>query len=166
MKKLMCLTLAIAFALVLVSPVMASVDVRRSKGATVEYLGAIDTIEVGNAATVAGNVLVLGYTYIDGGVSTMVSSPRAVPVTYKTVHMDLTNGNTITSTLAAGVNGQVLTLDVTVNPSAAYVWTITPASATGYTTLTLGHVGSYVTLLYVNGTYGWIVIDQKGATIA
>ena len=164
--KLFKLAVVVALVSLLASPVMASVDVRRTNGTGVSQLGSVDTIEVGNAGTVQGNVLVLGYTYIDGGTSTMVSGPNAIPVTYKTVHMDLTNGNTITSTLANGTNGQVLTLDVTVNPSSAYVWTLTPATKTGYTTVTLTHVGSYVTLLYVNGTLGWVVVDSRGVTIA
>ena len=163
MKKIIVLALAL---LLLPSLCFGAIDVRRTNGTGVSQLGSVDTIEVGNAGTVQGNVLVLGYTYIDGGTSTMVSGPNAIPVTYKTVHMDLTNGNTITSTLANGTNGQVLTLDVTVNPSTAYVWTLTPATKTGYSTITLGHVGSTVTLLFVNSTVGWVVVDQKGATIA
>jgi hypothetical protein len=162
MKKLF----VIALVLLLASPCFGAVDVQRTNGKGVSHLGLVETIDVGNAGQVAGNTLYLGYTYIDGGTSTMVSGPAAVPVTYKTVHMDLTGGNAVLSTLANGTNGQVLNLDVTVNPSSAYVWTITPATTTGFTTITLGHVGTSVTLLFVNSTVGWVVVDQRGATIA
>lgn len=156
MKKL----IIVALILLLASPAMASVGVKRGTSHYPE--GEVVYIDLGDGGYVAGDTAYIGSTSIVG-TSTMVSGPTAIPVTYRKVHQTFSGTNVI-STLANGTAGQILILDVTVN-AATYTWKITPATATTFTNVTISAVGSYVVLQYLNDTVGWTIIDYRGATI-
>ena len=98
-----------------------------------------------------------------GGTSAMVSGSTAIPVSVSLVQKYI--GTTQAGTLANGLKGQVLKIIVTTN-DAAYVYTVTPTTKTGYSTFALDTVGDFVTLLYVDDTIGWIIIGQNGAVLA
>ena len=96
-----------------------------------------------------------------GGVSTMVSGSLAVPVSYALVVKAITQVAT-PLTLANGVPGQILTFQVSTLTGSAV---LTPTLCTGFTTITFDAAKEYVTLLYIDDTYGWI-LQGTNATIA
>ena len=161
MKKFMSIALVLALVLLCASPAFSAVGVKQ--GVSHYHVGDAVDIDVGEAGYFDGDTLYLGYTSINS-VSTMASGPAAIPVTCNVVHQVFSSADAPGSTLANGTVGQILLLDVTTNAS-SYVWTITPATKIGYSTIKLSHVGSYAVLMYINALYGWQVIDSKGATI-
>jgi hypothetical protein len=72
---------------------------------------------------------------------------------------------TQTITLANGYAGQIFTI-VAVPLSDTGTLTITASTKTSWATVSMDTVGDMVTLLYVNDTYGWIVIGYVGVTVA
>lgn len=67
-------------------------------------------------------------------------------------------------TLANGTDGQMKRVILDVLTSGGHTSVITPATKTGYTTVTLTAAGQSVTMEYVT-TRGWIVTGNFGATI-
>lgn len=96
------------------------------------------------------------------GVSTMVSGSLAIPTSYALVIKAITQTAT-PLTLANGVPGQILTFQVSTMASGGAI--LTPTTCTGFTTITFDAAKEYVTLLYIDDTYGWILIGTN-ATIA
>ena len=75
--------------------------------------------------------------------------------------LDETNGGT---RLANGTPGQVISL-IAIYREGSGTWIITPATKTGFSTITMDAVGEHATLLYVDDTLGW-VLQGSNATIA
>ncbi len=96
----------------------------------------------------------------DGGVSDMVTEITAIPLGYSLVNITITGR---TCTLADGEAGQMITLRGHNRLSGTL--TINPATETGFTTITMDAEGEIVTLLFVDTTYGWVVVGANGATV-
>ena len=96
-----------------------------------------------------------------GGVSTMTSGFTAVPLGFSLVKVALTQTKAIT--IADGEPGQIITL-LAVNDGAVTV-TLTPATATGWATVSFDAAGESLTLRYLDDTYGWIIENATGATV-
>lgn len=94
------------------------------------------------------------------GTVTTKSGAGAVPITAGTVRLTTTGANALT--LANGANGQLLTIVMVVDGGDG---TLTPTTATGFTTLTFGDVGDSVTLQYFT-TLGWMIVANNGVVAA
>ncbi len=107
------------------------------------------------------NLLATGIA--NGDSTSMSSATTTVPITYKYVRKDVNSVNQ-TCTLANGFEGQMLTIYV------YHVWdsgvmTLTPATRTGFRSLTFNAAGDFVTLLYINDTIGWVITALNSVTI-
>lgn len=94
------------------------------------------------------------------GTVTTKSGAGAAPITAGTVRLTTTGANALT--LANGANGQLLTIVMVVDGGDG---TLTPTTATGFTTLTFGDVGDSVTLQYFT-TLGWMIVANNGVVAA
>ena len=111
---------------------------------------------------VAPSYLVLAGTD-QGATSTTVASGTAViPVTgYALVTKTIGEGAGTVCTVANGAKGQILVIRAgTVTGSSTAV--ITPATCSGFSTVTLAYEKQTVTLLYIDDTIGWIIIGTGG----
>lgn len=88
------------------------------------------------------------------------SGAGAVPLTFNVVRLTTTAANALT--LAAGTNGQILTIIMIVDGGDG---TLTPVAATGFTTVTFTDVGNAVVFQYFT-TQGWMIVSNYGATVA
>lgn len=99
-----------------------------------------------------------------GGTSYMVSGSTAVPTGVVMVEKYIgTTGQAMT--LGNGVAGQLLFISIrTCDTGATAV--LTPTTKWGFTSITFNAAFDSATLLYVNDTYGWIIIASNSVTIA
>jgi hypothetical protein len=127
-------------------------------GGTLGVTGAI-TATGGVAGAVTGNVTgnVTGVQF--GTVDTRANA-GAVSVTTTTTQVTTTGAAAIT--LANGTAGQIKVIVMTVDGGDA---TLTPATKTGFATITFGDVGDAVILQYFT-TLGWMIIANYGASVA
>ena len=91
-------------------------------------------------------------------VETVAGAVLAIPVTHG--YVQKTTGGAEACTLANGVPGQVLIINLIVSGGAA---TITPATMTGFATIVLSAQSDFVSLLYVDDTIGWVILGMGGA---
>lgn len=68
-------------------------------------------------------------------------------------------------TLADGTEGQIKVFVMTVRGGSNNT-TLTPSRKTGFSNLVFDAVGETATLMYVDGTSGWIIISTNGTTIS
>jgi len=94
------------------------------------------------------------------GTVTTHSGAGAIPVTASTVRLTTTAANALT--LANGANGQLLTIIMVVDGGDG---TLTPATKTGYTTITFNDAGDSVTVQFMT-TVGWMIVSNYGTTVA
>ncbi len=127
-------------------------------GPVVSLNGFTGTVTGNITGNVTGNVTGDLTGRVFGTVGTR-SGPGAVPVTAGTVRLTTTGADALT--LANGVNGQILTIIMVVDGGDG---TLTPATKTGYSTISFTAVGNAVTLQFLT-TLGWMVIDNYGATV-
>lgn len=66
--------------------------------------------------------------------------------------------------LANATKGQVLSIIISSLGGSSY-WDLTPITATGWSKLRFDTVTDMATLLYVNDTFGWIIVSNSGAVI-
>ena len=114
-----------------------------------------------------GESLPIGFALIGsarGGVA-QASTIIAIPTGYSIVKLSCTTGVGTVNTLAKGRKGQILTI-VSSAQTGSDTIVITPTLTYGFTTATIGVATTSVTLLYVDDTFGWIVIGNNGATVA
>ena len=114
-----------------------------------------------------GESLPIGFALIGsarGGVA-QASTIVAIPTGYSVVKLSCTTSVGTVNTLAKGRKGQILTI-VSSAQTGSDTIVITPTLTYGFTTATIGVATTSVTLLYVDVTFGWIVIGNNGATIA
>ena len=111
----------------------------------------------------AGNFVSAGTS--NGSVS-QVESVAALPLSYGVVVMPVMNSVGAVYTLANGVPGQVITFTVVNAVVGSDTDKITPATSTGFVSVTLTAVKQSVTLMFVNSSVGWIILGNAGATIA
>ena len=90
-----------------------------------------------------------------------ITAAGAVSVT--TAVTTIATSAAIALTLAAGTTHQVKFITMILDVGDA---TLTPALFTGGTTITFSAVGDSCTLLYLDGTYGWVCVGISGATVA
>lgn len=106
-----------------------------------------------------------GSTTIGGpivaGSSQALSGAGAVDVTHLTTKFTST-GSAQALTIADGTDGQIKTIAHVVDGGSGV---LTPATKTGFTTVTFTSAGDTVTLQFFT-TVGWMVIGSKGVTIA
>jgi hypothetical protein len=162
MKKLISISLVVALALLLTSPVcFGAVGVRQ--GASHRNIGTATDIDVGNSGYFDGNTLYLSYETSVSGVSTMVSGSTTIPVAYTTVHKVI--GSTSTGTLADGKVGQIMYIDIS-SDTGGYTWTVTPTTKTNFTSIAFTGASSFAVLMFTDPTVGWIIIDSGNVTIS
>ena len=89
--------------------------------------------------------------------TTKAGGVLAVPVTHGYVAM--TTGGVEALTLADGVPGQVLVLNLTTDGGDG---TLTPATKTGFATIVFADAGDQAVLLYVNDAIGWVILGLSG----
>lgn len=98
-----------------------------------------------------------------GGATSMTTAQTAVPTSYTYVRKaiaSLTDPAFSTGTLADGVPGQLLTIEITAVSNHG-TWRLTPSRKTGFLYLTFEAVGDRVTMLYLDNTSGWIILDNS-----
>lgn len=97
----------------------------------------------------------------NGGGTSMTTNETDVDPSYNYIEKHIASDPAFNAgTLPDGSRGQVLTIQV-VEVQGSGTWTLTPDTATGFTSLIFEAVGDLVTLLYVDDTTGWIVISQE-----
>lgn len=89
-----------------------------------------------------------------------LSGAGAVNVTDFTTAVTTTGANALT--LANGTPGQLKAVTMVVDGGDG---TLTPATKTGFATITFGDVGDSVLLQY-HATLGWMIVANYGATVA
>ena len=90
-----------------------------------------------------------------------MTAAGAVSVT--TAVTTINTSGAIALTLAAGTTHQVKFISMIVDSGTA---TLTPATFTGGSTIALDDAGDSCVLMYLDSTYGWVVVGNNGCTIA
>ena len=154
MKKYL---LVILLMLVMVVPAYAAV------GAKIvgTFQGAATDVDFGAAGSFDGSTLTnysLGPRASSGTSTTVASGTAVIPVTgYAVVVKNISEKVGSVATVANGIPGQVLTI-VALTLTGSDTLVITPATASGFTTVTLSAAKQSVTLWYVSDTLGWVVV--------
>jgi len=99
-----------------------------------------------------------------GGIASTTSSTTTIPTSYSVVRYADSAAVGQVCTLANGSPGQIITIIMTAR-TGSNTLVITPATCTGFTTITLDAALEYATLLYIDSTVGWIKLGTNG-TIA
>lgn len=95
-----------------------------------------------------------------GGATTMTTTDTEISTSYSLVDKEISSDpNFQSGTLPDGKPGQLLTMRIT-SIDGDGTFTLTPDTATGFTSLVFEAVDDMVTLLYVDDTVGWILISQ------
>jgi predicted RecA/RadA family phage recombinase len=97
------------------------------------------------------------------GAVSVAADELAIPVTHAAA-LKTTGADAEALTLAGGTPGQILSVQCEAHGGGD--GTLTPETATGFTTVTFDAAGEQVTLLYLDDTLGWIVLGAVGATVA
>lgn len=84
-----------------------------------------------------------------------------IPVTASYV-AKTTGGDAEALSLANGVPGQILTINLTTDGGGT--GTLTPATCSGFATIAFADAGDNVTLRYIDDTVGWVLMGASGAT--
>lgn len=93
------------------------------------------------------------------GATTSAADSLAIPVTHRYV-AKTTGGDAEALTLADGVAGQIITIMLAVDGGGT--GTLTPATASGFTTIAFADAGDTATLAYVDDTVGWVILGTAG----
>ena len=109
-----------------------------------------------------GNLMNAGTS--GGGLTSLATNASSLPLSYDIVKIAISNLGTTADSLANGVPGQMLTLNVTTVVGSGTL-TITPTTRTGFGSITLNTANQTVVLLYVNNTLGWIIHSVYGSTL-
>jgi len=160
MKRYILMLLILLLA---ISPAFAAVGYKNSGSDA----GQITDLDIyGGSPTFDGRTLKLNIAGPNaGGEGAVASGVWVIPVSYSTVIIAASDGDTgHAMTLANGTKGQILNISLAAR-TGSETFVITPATVTGYATITLDAALEYVTLLYVDDTIGWIILGAN-ATIA
>jgi hypothetical protein len=117
----------------------------------------------GVGSVILSGSLGVGATLIHRGTPDIVSAAGAISVTTAITHV-VTNGTGTVLTLADGAEGQVKYIVLKTLTAGGQTDVITPAHASGYTTITMSAAGQSVHLLFTNGA--WVVVGYFGSVIA
>lgn len=93
------------------------------------------------------------------GATTSAADSLAIPVTHAFVSKT-TGGDAEALTLANGTAGQLLTISLVTDGGGD--GTLTPTTMTGFATIVFADAGDTITLLYIDGTVGWIIVGGTG----
>ena len=91
---------------------------------------------------------------------TVILDVLAIPVTHGYV-AKTTGADAEALTLADGRPGQILVINLTTDGGGD--GTLTPATATGWSTIVFADALDQATLLFVNDSIGWVILGAKGA---
>jgi hypothetical protein len=94
------------------------------------------------------------------GSTTVAADVLAIPVTHQYVGKT-TGADAEALTLADGTAGQFLTVELTTDGGGD--GTLTPTTKTGFAAIVFADAGDTVTLRFVDGTVGWILVGAFGA---
>lgn len=120
----------------------------------------VQDIVADGTITFKGTLLTVGVD--DGGVSSdCTTATTTLPASYSYVQAYVT---TRTLTVANGTVGQIMTI---IGKAGTDTGTLTIDATTqdGWNTISLDSVNDWVTLLYLSGTQGWIIIGYNSITI-
>lgn len=119
----------------------------------------------GLQASRSGEQFTVSLIGVSNGSVSQVSSTAALLTSYTHVRIPITNAVGAVYTLANGTGGQIITFEAfgRVGSDTAV---ITPATATGFTTATIGANGSFVTLQYINSTVGWVILGYSSSAVS
>jgi outer membrane lipoprotein-sorting protein len=99
-----------------------------------------------------------------GGLTSLATIDTGIPTSYDIVKKAISNLGTATDTLANGVPGQMLTINIT-TVTGSGTWVVTPTTRTGFGSITFNTANQTVVLLYLNNTNGWIIHSVYGSTL-
>ena len=125
----------------------------------------------GNTVSLYANGYRDGVTTNVSGESNLVSAALAYGVILKS-GLDTTSD--VKSALANGTPGQMLTIVMTVAPASTGDWFVTNTgissnvftmTTTGWSSIEFDAAYESVTLLYVDDTYGWIIVGAQGVAV-
>jgi hypothetical protein len=113
-----------------------------------------------------GRELTYDLVYLGGGRGA-VSSEVVTTTTALTPSMSIAIVDVASRTLtvADGIPGQVITL-IGKSQSDTGTTTITATTKTGWASAAMADVGDSITLLYVDDTYGWVVVGTNSITVS
>ena len=97
--------------------------------------------------------------YADSVTLAVAADVLAIPITHPYV-IKTTGGDAEALTLANGLPGQMLVIDVAVDGGGD--GTLTPTTVTGFATIVFADAGDRAVLLYVDDTVGWIILGLSG----
>jgi len=108
------------------------------------------------------------------GVTTNVSTESnltSAALGYGMIRKTMDSPTNQNRTLANGVKGQMVTIQLIAKAAGNFVITKTGAAAsamtmTGWTSITFDTVLDSVTLLWLDDTYGWVIVGNAGTVIA
>lgn len=95
------------------------------------------------------------------GATTVAADVLPIPVTHQYV-AKTSGADAEACTLADGTPGQILVVELAADGGGDA--TVTPETATGFVAFVLADAGDVVTLRFVDGTVGWIILGAFGAT--
>ena len=169
MKKSFKLLMAMLLVLCLVSPSLAAVGIRvgnTHQGTATDLKFQSNT---GTAISTDGslwtfNLLTAGIG--NSGATSMTTDTNDVPTSYMYVNKSLAANNPAyaVGTLADGYPGQILKITI-YNKLGSINWTLTPTTLYHYSSIYFNAVGDSVTLLFLNSTDGWAVIDSNSVSL-
>ena len=157
MKKGFLVALSLVLLLILAMPLGYSSENRWGGVDRDRLLGKVMPGYIQSAGTAFGASLTMASTAT--GVSTAMS--LAYSFIGKVIGADVGE----LGSLADGTKGQILKIYI-VSRAGSGTYVLTPATATGFSTLTFDAAAEEATLLYVDDTVGWIIIGSNGVTIA
>lgn len=99
--------------------------------------------------------------YPDGPKLAVAADVLAIPLTHPYI-IKTTGGDAEALTLANGVPGQ--TIQIELRTDGGGDGTLTPATATGWSTILFADAGDCARLGYVDDTVGWIILGVWGLT--
>ena len=98
--------------------------------------------------------------YPDGATQTVAADVLAIPVTGAPYIIKTTGADAEALTLANGVPGQTVYIEL--NTDGGGDGTLTPTTATGWATIVFADAGDRAYLGYINDTVGWIILSLSG----
>lgn len=166
-KKINIFALSLILAMVFASPSMSAVGIKVDgtlQGTATDIGFKSEGTKLSNdGSTWTFNLLLAGVG--SSGATSMATNEVAVPVSYSFVRKAISTNDPayLAGTMADGYPGQLLTLFITTTYGGTYV--LTPTTKTGYTSISFNAGGDFATFLYVDDTYGWVIIATNSVTV-
>lgn len=177
MKKL----LAFALVMLLAAPCFGAVGITDSNDTDGEtYRGEATTIKIsGQETSFDGSKVTILANGHKEGVTTNVSTEshlQAAALAYGVISVNFSASRKVY--IANGTPGQMVTIYIAstagmgtadtfvISDTGVSGATATALKSTGWTTLTFNAAMDTVTLLYVDDTYGWVLIGQNSVTVS